>query len=104
VWVLGPQRERARYTFAVFEGSVREVYEIEQWLRGGSTFYTRPAKDVRDPARWEFVGRLAPEPIRRRYIDRDVSAYLTSRNPISLREHRPLIGLSARLVSRGCHT
>jgi hypothetical protein len=82
VWVVGPQRERAKFAFAVFEGIVREVYEITQWLRGGSTLYTRPAQDVEDSGRWEFVGRLAPERLRKRYIDRDVSAYLNSRNPI----------------------
>ncbi len=32
-WKLGPKRERARYAFAVFEGIVREVYEVKSWLR-----------------------------------------------------------------------
>lgn len=84
VWVVGQQRERAKYAFAVFEGIVREVYEIKQWLPAGSTLYTRPAESVEDEERWEFVGRLAPDPLRRRYIDRDVSGHLTpgSRNPI----------------------
>jgi uncharacterized protein len=82
VWVVGPQRERATYAFAVFEGIVREVYEITQWFPAGSTLYTRPAETVNDPDRWEFVGRLAPDRLRRRYLDRDVSAYLDSRNPI----------------------
>lgn len=84
VWTVGPQRERAKFAFAVFEGIVREVYEIQQWLPGGSTLYTRPSETVAIPGRWEFVGRLAPESLRRRYIDRDVSEYLTAgaRNPI----------------------
>ena len=84
VWAIGPQRDQARYAFAIFEGIVREVYEIRQWLPAGSTLYTRPAATVEVPGRWEFVGRLAPDRLRRKYIDRDVSAYLTpgSRNPI----------------------
>ncbi len=74
-WKLGPRRERARYAFAVFEGVVREVYEITQWLPAGSTFNLRDPHGVRSPSRWEFVGRLAPEHVRRRYVNRDVSAY-----------------------------
>jgi uncharacterized protein len=85
VWKVGDKRGKARYAFAVFEGIVREVYEISQWLPAGSTLYTRPESEVRVKDRWEFVGRLAPEAIRRRYRDRDVRAYFPSgaQNPIA---------------------
>jgi hypothetical protein len=84
-WKVGAQRERARLALAVFEGTVREVYEIEHWVPAGSTFTTRVPKAVRVPGRWEFVGRLAPEPVRRKYLDRDVTAYfrLGAQNPIA---------------------
>jgi hypothetical protein len=60
-WKVGPKRERAKYALAVFEGIVREVYEITQWSPGGSTFNSRDPRGVRASDRWEFVGRLAPE-------------------------------------------
>lgn len=85
VWKLGPKRERAKYAFAVFEGIIREVYEITQWLQAGSTFSSRGPRGVRAPKRWEFVGRMAPEGVRRRYLNRDVSGYFKrgAQNPIS---------------------
>lgn len=84
-WKLGPKRKRAKYAFAVFEGIVREVYEITQWLPAGSTFNSRDPRGVSSPKRWEFVGRLAPEGLRRHYVNRDVRRYFKrgNQNPIS---------------------
>lgn len=84
-WKLGPKRESAKYAFAVYEGIVREVYEITKWLPAGSTLNSRDPHGVRSPNRWEFVGRFAPENMRRRYINRDVSGYFKrgAQNPIS---------------------
>lgn len=83
-WKFGPKRNLANYAFAVFEGIVREVYEVRQWLPAGSTFNSRDPRGVRSPDRWEFVGRVASETLRRRYIDRDVSSYFKpgARNPV----------------------
>lgn len=85
VWVVGPQREKAKYAFAIFGGVIREVYEIAQWLPAGSTLSTRPPGDVRAPGRWEFVGRLAPERLRKQYLDRYVGHTFRqgNQNPIS---------------------
>ena len=38
---IGPRREGAELAFAVFEGIIREVYEISHWLPAGSTFSSR---------------------------------------------------------------
>jgi uncharacterized protein len=85
-WVTGPRREDAQYAFAVFEGVVREVYRIAGWLRGGKTFNARyDGRQQRRPGRWEFVGTVAEESIRKRYVNRYVG-YLFSRgaqNPIT---------------------
>ena len=82
VWRIGPAREHARYAFAVFDGVVQEVYEIAHWFPGGSTMSTRPEGDKDD--RWEFVGRLARESIRRRYCFKAVRNYFPpgAQNPI----------------------
>jgi hypothetical protein len=68
-WKVGRRRVKARFALAVFDGVVREVYELTAWLPSGSTFNSRfPHGDERRD-RWEFVGRLAPNKIRRRYVD-----------------------------------
>lgn len=82
VWKTGPNRSKAKYAFAVFEGVVQEVYEIAQWFHGGSTLYTRGDTDY--PERWEFVGRIAPDRVRNRYRFRSARAHLPqgAQNPI----------------------
>lgn len=84
-WKLGSKREKAKFAFAVFDGVVREVYEVTSWFRAGSTFNSAHDRDAQPRDRWEFVGRLAPEPLRRRYINRDVSHYFQpgAQNPVT---------------------
>ncbi len=68
--------------FAVFEGIVREVYQPEVWRPAGTEGYeTRPALTSEDiKGRVEFVGKLAPESVRKRYIDTSVREYLGKGN------------------------
>lgn len=76
IWVIGERRNRARYAMPVYAGIVREVYEIESWHRAGTTPYaTRPQMEFakQQGKRWEFVGRVAPESIRSRYVGCSVS-------------------------------
>jgi hypothetical protein len=85
VWRLGHRRERAEYGFAVFEGVIREVYEIQTWHKAGSTTYeTRSPADVSVGGRWEFVGGIAST-MARRYCGRSVRHYLPpkSQNPVA---------------------
>jgi hypothetical protein len=74
VWRLGVRRESARFAMAVFEGVVREVYEIETWHPAGSTPY-RFRELSEQAGRWEFTGHVADEPIRSRYRGQSVAAY-----------------------------
>lgn len=85
-WRVGQKRDRARYALSVFEGVVREVYRITQWLPAGSTLNSRRDRrgiGVRD--RWEFVGTIAEDRVRGRYINRYVGHLFTqgAQNPIS---------------------
>jgi len=85
VWRLGPRRETARLALAVFQGVVREVYEIGSWHHAGTTAYeTRGREEVDDDRRVEFVGEVASPEIRKRYLWRDVRKYLKekSQNPV----------------------
>ncbi|WP_145444368.1 hypothetical protein [Mucisphaera calidilacus] len=83
-WKTGPRRDRAKYAFSVFEGVVREVYRITAWLPSGTTFKTgRHQGDLRID-RWEFVGVVAEDTLRKKYLDRSVAHYFkkSSQNPI----------------------
>lgn len=85
VWRVGPRREEARYALAVFEGVVREVYEIDEWHPAGSVPYTtRDTDRLRIEGRWEFIGHPATEEVRSRYVDRSVASYFKpgQQNPI----------------------
>jgi hypothetical protein len=74
-WKLGERRNHARYAFAVFEGVVREIFEIEAWHRAGSTRYaTRDATKLKLD-RWEFTGKPAIDSIRSEYFGRSVASY-----------------------------
>ena len=53
VWKLGPRRNGAKLALAVFEGVVREVFEIQNWHPAGTTSY-QTRTDIRSLDRWEF--------------------------------------------------
>ncbi len=86
VWILSLERARgAKYAFAVFEGIVKEVYEPELWQDARVDSYeTRKDLTPEDgKGRIEFIGKLAPEAIRSKYIDKSVanSFVFGSQNP-----------------------
>ncbi len=70
-WVVNRRRaQRADYAMAVYQGVVREVYRILEWLPAGTLHY-----DYRDPElwmngrRWEFRGEIASD-VRDQYLGR----------------------------------
>lgn len=83
-WVVGGRRDRAKYALAVYGGIVQEVYQISQWLPAGSTLVLGKPRGNRHGDRWEFVGVVADEPIRSRYLNHDVTEYFKqgSQNPV----------------------
>lgn len=83
-WVVGQRREKAVYALAVYGGIVREVYRISQWLPAGSTFVNSKPSGNRHRDRWEFVGVVADENIRKKYLNRDVTEHFKhgSQNPV----------------------
>ena len=85
VWKVGTRREKVRIAMAVFQGFVKEVYEINSWYPAGTTPYeTRHPETYTIPGRWEFVGRVADPKIRRRYVDKSIEHYFLkgAQNPI----------------------
>lgn len=84
-WKVGQRCREAEYAFAVYAGNVRAVYEIATWVAAGSTMLTRKHSDESKlQGRLEFVGKLAPAKIQRRYLGKSVRHYfkMGSQNPI----------------------
>ncbi|WP_174616538.1 LEM-3-like GIY-YIG domain-containing protein [Virgibacillus ihumii] len=81
-WKIGKDREKAKYAFAVFDGIVHEIYNVVSWFKAGSTFNTRA--DANEENRWEFVGKIADDSVRVKYLQKSVEQYLTkgAQNPI----------------------
>lgn len=85
-WKVGERRRGVKYAMAVYNGVIREVYTDLQWLPGGSTFNTlRKGSPPRKSDRKEFVGRVAEERVRRRFINAYVGDRFKqgSANPIA---------------------
>ena len=84
MWVLGPKRDQVKYAFAVYEGVIKEVYEVKAWFPAGSTFMTRDSAHDPKKTRWEFVGTIAEPAIRDKYIHKTVRDYFPkyNQNPI----------------------
>lgn len=74
VWKLGARCTKARYAFAVFEGVVRQVYEIESWHPAATTPYmTRDATQLKTHGRREFIGSVADPAVCEAYVGRSVA-------------------------------
>lgn len=69
-WIVGTKRDRAKYAIASYRGLVREVYEIEKWQPNGE--------------RWEFIGKVAEDKIRDKYLNQSLENYIKKggQNPI----------------------
>ena len=66
------KRDKAKLAFAVFDGVIQEVYEIISWHKAGTTFSNRSPEGV-EKDKVEFVGNVAKEGIRKKYLYKDVS-------------------------------
>lgn len=81
------QADKVKYAFSIYDGMVIEVFEIVQWLpahatmKNITTLDSRPEKDV---GRYEFVGNIAPEHIRDKYVGKMVTDLFPqgNQNPI----------------------
>ena len=81
VWKLGPDKDAAEYAFCVAGGIVHEVYSVGAWHKAGTTPYaTRPLAQVAIPDRWEFSGKVAPDPIRTKYVGKSIAHYFAKGN------------------------
>jgi hypothetical protein len=77
-WRIGIDREKVEYAFAVFDGIIQEVYKVISWHKAGTTFSSRHPQDK---DRWEFIGQIADENMRRKYVYKDVSDIANGQSP-----------------------
>jgi hypothetical protein len=91
MWRLNIERaNRARYAFAVYQGVIKEVYEVEQWMpatestrrfwREKENLQGEDFGDTHD-GRSEFIGEIAPQEIRKKYVGKKLPGR-PSQNPI----------------------
>lgn len=85
-WKLRVKRaEKAEFAMGVYRDVIQEVYVAEAWVRGHSTIQASGLREWTDQSlddRHEFVGRLAPEKIRHRYVGHSIAHIPSSQNPV----------------------
>ena len=79
--------KNVKFVMSIYKGIIREVYECTAWLEAPSTHYSTRTIDREDnwyKGRIEFVGMIANEKIRNKYIRKDVSGLFPwgSANPL----------------------
>jgi hypothetical protein len=69
VWSNPPKNDSSiKYAYATYNGIVKEVYEIYEWVKAGTQLYfTRTFEDRDISKRWEFIGHFADDEIRKMY-------------------------------------
>ena len=64
-----------RYALSIYKGVVKEVFEIAKWLPAGSTINNEITDGKQHPERYEFVGNIAPDNIRNKYINKVIEDF-----------------------------
>lgn len=88
IWKINVDRARnVQYAFSVYQGIIVEVYNIVEWFPAYTTFNQRHIGQEFDESskmRYEFVGNIADESIRKKYINKSVSHLFKNgeQNPI----------------------
>ncbi len=64
------------YALSVHDNIVLEVYKIVDWYPESTTFTTRPGCELlqpeKNPTKFEFIGRIAEERIRNKYLKKSI--------------------------------
>jgi hypothetical protein len=74
-WVTSTRRTNAKYAFCVYNGIVRQVYQIQRWFPVKAR-----SQDAKSQNRWRFDGIVANE--LQHYVGGNVEKYVGSQNPI----------------------
>jgi hypothetical protein len=83
IWKIAEsKRHLVQYACTVYKGIIREVYKVEQWFPAGSTYYAyrNDIASRENSGRFEFVGNIAPDVIRKKYNYKSVEHFLKPGN------------------------
>ena len=90
-WKVNEDRvKQVEYAFAIYEGLVLEVYKIAGWFPAHTTYNSIPVSeeiikhDTIEGKRLEFVGQVADDSIRKKYVGKSVTSFYKKgeQNPI----------------------
>ena len=92
IWRMNPKRAgKAKYFFAVFEGEIKEVYEVndcipatpetKEYWRKRLLSQGRPDAAEKNERRAEFIGQIAPDDARAKYVGKRLTMKL-AQNPV----------------------
>lgn len=92
MWRMNPKRAgRAKYFFAVFEGEIKEVYEVDdcipvtaetkEYWRTRLLSQGNPDAAEKNEGRAEFIGRIASNDARAKYVGKRLTMNL-AQNPV----------------------
>ncbi len=76
VWKIDLNKaKKYKYALAIYDSVVIEVYEMIEWFEKGSTFNCK-AEELKkyEGKRYEFVGKIADDKIRNKYINKSIKA------------------------------
>jgi hypothetical protein len=86
IWRLKPERAKnTKYAFAIYQGVVVEIFLVHNWVEAGTTEYaSREFTESEKENRYEFVGEIAEDQIRNKYLGKNIREYFPhgAQNPI----------------------
>ncbi|SJM72830.1 hypothetical protein [Psychrobacter piechaudii] len=69
-WKVNYDRvKNVEYAFSIYQGQILEVYKVAGWYGAGTTFAERN-EDALASGRFEFVGTIAEDSVRDKYINK----------------------------------
>lgn len=69
-WKVNHDRvQNVEYAFSIYQGQILEVYKVAGWYAAGTTFAERN-EDALASGRFEFVGTIAEDDVRDKYINK----------------------------------
>lgn len=82
IWKLDKRKlDKIRYVFGVYQGTVKEVYEVAYWNDAGSNEYKFRKHEPQElVGRSEFVGHIAPDEIRDKYLGKGIDSTYQATN------------------------
>ncbi len=78
-WIIGERRDEAKFAFSVYNGVVRQVYEIQKWFP-----VTVRRQGQKTQQRWRFDGTISQD--LQHYVGGSVENYVAhgAQNPINM--------------------